>query len=70
MTYSCLKNPMNRGAWQATVCGVAKIQMSLNKSCIPKTKYAIIFVSYSASMENTLKKTFIFINFYITNQKV
>ena len=22
--YSCLENPMNRGAWQATVCGVAK----------------------------------------------
>ena len=22
--YSCLKNPMNRGAWQATVHGVTK----------------------------------------------
>ena len=22
--YSCLRNPMNRGAWQATVHGVAK----------------------------------------------
>ena len=22
--YSCLENPMNRGAWQATVHGVAK----------------------------------------------
>ena len=21
---SCLKNPMDRGAWQATVCGVTK----------------------------------------------
>ena len=21
---SCLENPMDRGAWQATVCGVAK----------------------------------------------
>ena len=24
LQYSCLKNPMNRGAWQATVRGVAK----------------------------------------------
>ena len=25
LQYSCLENPMDRGAWQATVCGVAKI---------------------------------------------
>ena len=24
LQYSCLGNPMGRGAWQATVCGVAK----------------------------------------------
>ena len=24
LQYSCLENPMNRGAWWATVCGVAK----------------------------------------------
>ena len=24
LLYSCLKNPMDRGAWQATVHGVAK----------------------------------------------
>ena len=24
LQYSCLENPMNRRAWQATVCGVAK----------------------------------------------
>ena len=24
LQYSCLENPMDRGAWQATVCGVAK----------------------------------------------
>ena len=27
--YSCLENPMNRGAWQATVHGVAKSQTQL-----------------------------------------
>ena len=24
LQYSCLENPMDRGAWQARVCGVAK----------------------------------------------
>ena len=24
--YSCLENPMDRGIWQATVCGLAKTQ--------------------------------------------
>ena len=23
--YSCLGNPMDRGAWQATICGVARL---------------------------------------------
>ena len=26
LQYSCLENPMNRGAWQATVHGVSKNQ--------------------------------------------
>ena len=28
--YSCLGNPMDRGAWWATVIGAAKSQMQLN----------------------------------------
>ena len=33
--YSCLKNPMDRGAWQATVHGVAKSQTQLSDwSCV------------------------------------
>ena len=28
--YSCLENSMDRGAWQATVHGVAKSQIQLN----------------------------------------
>ena len=27
LQYSCLENPMDRGAWRATVCGVAKSQI-------------------------------------------
>ena len=29
LQYSCLKNPMDRGAWWATVQGVAKIRTRL-----------------------------------------
>ena len=28
-THSCLENPMNRGAWQATVHGVARVRQNL-----------------------------------------
>ena len=31
LQYSCLKNPMNRGAWQTTVHGVAKNQTRLKQ---------------------------------------
>ena len=30
LQYSCLGNPMDRGAWQATVHGVAKSQTQLS----------------------------------------
>ena len=30
LQYSCLENPMDRGAWQATVHGVAKSQTQLS----------------------------------------
>ena len=29
LQYSCLENLMDRGAWEATVCGVTKIQTRL-----------------------------------------
>ena len=28
LQYSCLKNPMDRGAWRATVYGVAELDMT------------------------------------------
>ena len=28
LQYSCLENPMDRGAWWATVCGVGKSDMT------------------------------------------
>ena len=30
LQYSCLENPMDRGAWQAIVLGVAKSQTQLS----------------------------------------
>ena len=29
LQYSCLGNPMDRGAWRATVCGVARVRNDL-----------------------------------------
>ena len=29
LQYSCLRNPMDRGAWWATICGVTKSQTRL-----------------------------------------
>ena len=26
LQYSCLENPMDRGAWQAAVCGIARVR--------------------------------------------
>ena len=31
LQYSCLENPMDRGAWQTTVHGVAKSQTRLSE---------------------------------------
>ena len=30
LQYSCLENPMDRGAWQATVYGIAKSQTQMS----------------------------------------
>jgi len=30
LQYSCLESPMDRGVWQAAVCGVAKSQTGLS----------------------------------------
>ena len=31
LQYSCLENPMDRGAWRATVCRVTKSQAQLKR---------------------------------------
>ena len=39
LQYSCLENPMGRGAWQATVCGISKSRTQLTmcaKTCVQR----------------------------------
>ena len=36
LQYSCLENPMDRGAWQATVHGVAKVAYDLATKLLQK----------------------------------
>ena len=35
LQYSCLENSMDRGAWWATVCGVAQSQIQLSTHACP-----------------------------------
>ena len=48
LRYSCLENPMARGAWQATVHRVAKSQTLLKQlimhACIGAAQYILITV--------------------------
>ena len=44
LQYSCLGNPMDRGAWWATVHGVTKRQIQLNMS-MPANRITCIFLS-------------------------
>ena len=43
LQYSCLENPMDRGAWQTTVCGVTKSQTRLNgeHACMHACMHAV-----------------------------
>ena len=45
LQYSCLENPMNRGAWRATVHGVAKSPTGLKRlSTVAHFKVLLAFV--------------------------
>ena len=38
LQYSCLENPMDRGAWWAAVHGVTKSRTGVNSNNIPRNK--------------------------------
>ena len=44
LQYSCLENPMDRGAWRATVHGVAKSWTCPSTHSIPKKGRAMILI--------------------------
>ena len=54
LQYSCLGNPMDRGAWQATICGVTKFSLALwNKAKYPSLPCNYIW-SYNWVMVNEM----------------
>ena len=58
--YSCLENPMDRGAWQATVYGVVKSQTQLSNQAQHMDKYKVVCIGggmiYRASLVAQLVK--------------
>jgi len=53
---SCLGNPMDRGAWQATVHGVSKSQTQLGTQAPPEQPQGFFFFLYIRSLvQNSLK---------------
>ena len=56
LQYSCLENPMDRGAWQAIVHGVHKeIQLSMHTyHTLDRTTFFVIAVSYSTDLPQVL----------------
>ena len=45
LQYSCLENPMDRGAWRATVHGVTRVGHDLETKPPPPPLFAYLFVS-------------------------
>ena len=57
LQYSCLENPMDRGAWQATVHGVTRSQtrlkqLSMHAHVETPWKYGVQPLNYVISLEN------------------
>ena len=54
LQYSCLENPMERGAWWATVCGVARVRHNL------ATKLLLLLLRLSTSPTSSILLLFSF----------
>ena len=44
LQHSCLENPMNGGAWRATVHGVARVGHDLVTKSLPRSKRQWIYI--------------------------
>ena len=51
LQYSCLENPMDRGAWWATVQGVAKSQTRLKQLSLHIQMFVVYPFNFSACLE-------------------
>ena len=60
LQYSCLENPMDKGAWQATVHGVAKSQTRLNNFAYLLTRYG--YGSDNFYFKYSYAQTYLFIS--------
>ena len=56
LQYSCLENPMDKGAWPATVCGVIKSQTQLTNSDTHTHTHGHFIFSHSLLMCNPIVK--------------
>ena len=64
LQYSCLENPMDRGAWWATVHEVAKSGTRLSNYCAHTHTYSLLNKSYSEGVQN---KAILWLNVIIEN---
>ena len=56
LQYSCLENPMDRGAWRATVHGVAQSQTQLKQVSSSIVKAMVFPVVTHGCKSSTIKK--------------
>ena len=52
LQHSCLENPMDRGAWQATVQGVARSQTQLSTHVLLSEVKVRAFISHSVASDS------------------
>ena len=58
LLYSCLENPMDRGAWQATVCEVKKSRTQLSDWSHTPFRFWLLFLSEMVAVHIPIEAAF------------